>query len=1088
MEHTDELCRLTKKCSSLFTAMADHPKLSDDDWLEDRAADFAWWSHGLKAQKTGRSSLDFRLRNRLDIQKVISGLLHSLFSALEEYLHSCADERQELSCDDPPPHKNETDEELSDSDDSASDSPWSEFSDEETKGKAKTTLVASLDSDDSGPKFFITTNLNLLARMSIAIRRSGAKLRYLKADEYLKTHMDDNEYMELRKHLFFLIQVGPYEQRLLNELGCQVSAGQLPQTVEIVIRAWIFDPSRITPIQQQLIETNVTRRNRIVHARRMFDKDALTKPGEGPPISQMSEAPLPPIIQPEQVDLNKRKPNRTKSPGQPSSQHVESTRSWTATELGSRFVLPNILPSKAKETQSIVTKMTRTGFKQDYPPCPTHQGSFQCPYCVQVLPEEYLSKWRWRGHVAQDLNPYSCVYGDCPDSQELYATKDEWIKHITTQHSTQRWTCDQCTLRGDLSEDLVFDDETDWEQHMSTCHRGEFIDSQLALLLSLSRRRLTEPIQCPLCNRPAGPVRPDQDDHVAEHLHSWALIALPWDLHTKDQHSSDSPDLGSSNDLARLSNMSEFSEDNQADGETDIKEKLKHEIISWIYESPMLHAAFANRLKAPFDSLSRFLLGWATGARPDEQNETLLQHLMTINQTVTQLSRHFSSGMDLDSQQNNDSEHLKKRAGVASKAPQQSPPESDAETDLEIKIETALEYLDTISVRGRQKQPHHPHSDDTYDFKEVSGPLSNTTFPKVDGEDVPISDTEREELLLRDRIRVVQSKDSSERLLWARDVLMWEKVAERNWRIGIDVYAEDPHDRGRELRADAMDIISSLSEQGHPEALYLKGLCLEYGQLGNSMDIAEASVSYRQAASLGHGRSEFQLGWLQAESGEWATAVNHYRKALTLGDSAAKFSIGWMYLNGYHGHTKDEARGLALIKEAADSADEDAPLSAYMYGMLLARRLGGIEITESSFVINPALAIKYIAKSAYLGSALGQFTMGIAYEREEFGCNFDPGKSLHYHQLAARRGLPEAEVSLSRWFLLGYGNLVPRNEELAFKYAWCVASSNLPDAKFLMGCYYEFGISVDRDVQSAEKWYMAARDLGHQGAAERLRG
>lgn len=89
MEHTDELCRLTEKCASLFTALADHPKLSDDDWLEDRAADFAWWSHGLKAQKTGRSSLDFRLRNRLDIQKVISGLLHSLFSALEEYLRSC---------------------------------------------------------------------------------------------------------------------------------------------------------------------------------------------------------------------------------------------------------------------------------------------------------------------------------------------------------------------------------------------------------------------------------------------------------------------------------------------------------------------------------------------------------------------------------------------------------------------------------------------------------------------------------------------------------------------------------------------------------------------------------------------------------------------------------------------------------------------------------------------------------------------------------------------------------------------------------------------------------------------------------------
>lgn len=924
--------------------------------------------------------------------------------------------------------------------------------------------------------------------MSIAIRRSGAELRYLKADEYLKTHMDDNEYMELRKHLSFLIQVGPYEQRLFNELCRQVSARQLPQTVEIVIRAWIYDPSRITPIQQQLIEANVTRRNRIIHVRRMFDKDALpTKPKEGPPTSPMSEAPLPPIIQPEQVDLNIEKPRNTKPPGQPSSQHVESTRSLTATELGSRFVLPSILPSKAKETQSIVTKMTRTGFKQDYPPCPTHQGSFQCPYCVQVLPEEYLSKWRWRGHAAQDLNPYSCVYGDCPDSQDLYATKDEWIKHITTQHSTQRWVCDQCTLRGDLSEDLVFDDETDWKQHVSTCHGGEFIDSQLALLLSLSRRRLTEPIQCPLCNRPAGPVRPDQDDHIAEHLHSWALIALPWDFNTKDQHSSDSPDLGSSNGLARLSNMSEFSEDNQADGDANIEESLNHEIISWMYGSPHLHAAIADHLKDPIAALSRCLQDWDTNAHPDEQNETLLQYLMIINQTVTRLSRHLPSDMDLASQQKDDSEHLKKRTDADSEIPQQStlPPERDAETDLQSKIEIALEYLDTISVGGRQEPPHHTHSDDMYDFQEVGGPFLNPTFPKVDGEDVPISDAEREELLLHDRIRVVQSKGFSERLLWARDVLMWAEVAEKTWRI--DEYAEDPYDTGRELKADAMDIISSLSEQGHPDALYLKGMCLEYGQLGNPMDVAEASVSYRQAASLGHGRSEFQLGWLQGESGEWTMALNHYHKALNLGDSAAKLSIGWMYLNGYHGHTKDEARGLALIKEAADTADEDAPLGAYIYGMLIARRLEGIEITESSFVINPALARKYIAKSAYLGSALGQLAMGTAYELEEFGCNFDPAKSLHYLQLAARRGLPEAAVSLSRWFLLGYGNLVPKNEALAFKYARWATSSDLPDAKFLMGCYCEFGIFVDRDIQSAERWYMAARHLGHQGAAERLR-
>lgn len=86
MELANDLCSRTQECVSLFQSTSGHRALADNDWFEDRAADFAWWAHGLKAQKTGRSSLDYRLRERLDVKRVIAGLLDSLALALKEYL------------------------------------------------------------------------------------------------------------------------------------------------------------------------------------------------------------------------------------------------------------------------------------------------------------------------------------------------------------------------------------------------------------------------------------------------------------------------------------------------------------------------------------------------------------------------------------------------------------------------------------------------------------------------------------------------------------------------------------------------------------------------------------------------------------------------------------------------------------------------------------------------------------------------------------------------------------------------------------------------------------------------------------------
>lgn len=287
------------------------------------------------------------------------------------------------------------------SESSGNHSPWSEFSDDDNGTTDELAPTGSSESGESVDKFYIETYLKLLSKISIAIRKSGTKLRYSKADEYLKAHLDDEDYDQLRDHLLLLILVTPYEQSLMGELKNQASKGLIPGAVEIVVRSWIVDLARATPLQKCLIEKNVMRRNRIMYARYT---DGTVKPPPkpekvAPPVEQASIAPevLPqPSIAPSQSAPYPEKPAKIEAPTEPPKSHVESIKTMTATEIGSQFILPNISMSKPAKTVSVVTKMTRTGDKQEYPPPPAGTGSFKCPYCVHVLTEDYRQRSRWR--------------------------------------------------------------------------------------------------------------------------------------------------------------------------------------------------------------------------------------------------------------------------------------------------------------------------------------------------------------------------------------------------------------------------------------------------------------------------------------------------------------------------------------------------------------------------------------------------------------------------------------------------------------------------------------------------------------------
>jgi len=364
---------------------------------------------------------------------------------------------------------------------------------------------------------------------------------------------------------------------------------------------------------------------------------------------------------------------------------------------------------------------------------------------------------------------------------------------------------------------------------------------------------------------------------------------------------------------------------------------------------------------------------------------------------------------------------------------------------------------------------------------------SFSPFPKVAGDNVPPADDAKEEILWNARKHVLHSQNVTMQISWARDVLTWAEVA-------MEAAARDPPEKARsstpriehELRMDAVNIISYLARQEHPDALYIRSKWLEFGKFGHRIDKREAYSGYKRAAELGNARSEYRMGMLFEQSNDMSKAKEHYYRGMSLKDSAAMYRMGMMSLLGQHGETKDYPRGLERIQQAADSSDEDAPQGSYVYGMLVGRDLPDIAVPDGLLPYNLETAKMYIEKAAYLGFAKAQLKMGQAYELCQLGCEFNPSYSLHYYGLAAKQGLPEAALGVSRWFLFGYEGVFKKNEELAFSYAQEAAAAKLPTGEFAMGYYYEIGIHVNKSVSEARRWYQLAADHGNKDAVGRL--
>ena len=264
-------------------------------------------------------------------------------------------------------------------------------------------------------------------------------------------------------------------------------------------------------------------------------------------------------------------------------------------------------------------------------------------------------------------------------------------------------------------------------------------------------------------------------------------------------------------------------------------------------------------------------------------------------------------------------------------------------------ISAAFRQPPNVQPQPIQQQPVISH--DYNQFGHSSEIPNFSIFPKLQNRaaNVPPSDDEKEAVLENARVPVLNSNDPEMQLAWAQDALAYVDAAMLHEQRLAEFQPARPvtPQVEHQLKVDALNVVGFLADQHHPKAEFMRGMWLEFGKFGLRVDKKEAFRCYTRAAQKGFARAEYRMGMQYEQSMDPVKALQHYKKGSEAGDSASNYRLGMMTLLGQHGQAQDFARGIQLIKQAASTADENAPQGAYVLGMLQARELPQINVPEA---------------------------------------------------------------------------------------------------------------------------------------------
>ncbi|KAL8377543.1 hypothetical protein RB595_008294 [Gaeumannomyces hyphopodioides] len=572
------ICKLTKTCQDLFERCMQTDRLSVAGWLEKRQGMFNLWSFVLKVSETGKQSLDYHLRPRPDTAEVIKDLIEGLLEALEQ----CKEIADEL--DSHGIHEQAGSLYPPDQSEGSRDGQSPFWSEEEGDGD---------DGDDgwrdpfSQQKLYITSLVDHLRRISTAIRKSGIKYRYERADK----EFNEDSFQELRNSMAIAIRrqqlwqpkavtseaerystvvnvsLSEANHGFSSEVGSDFQLGAKPESqrrpqnhpqpgagiealrgTQVEVQApcrQLQDTKSLTPVQERLVRANILRHHRITFFVESARKKAMLLAYRDQCEGQEPERKKAKLIGAggnDQAIASVAKLGDGNAPmpsesGKPVSQAENPSRSQAGlsqapitTAIASGLDIKEVIRPKWSPSQVMAGTVTQE--TQDYPRCPKAladgpaKGMIQCPYCAEILPGEYVKgDKRWRSHVVSDLIPYMCVFENCNTPDEMYASTFELTQHTVKAHGAPYWICEYCPAE---SAGGIMESPLEWDAHMREEHPGGFREAELPLLCDASRQTLIPPVACPLCHTCRGLPSETLDAHIAKHLHAFALLSLPW--------------------------------------------------------------------------------------------------------------------------------------------------------------------------------------------------------------------------------------------------------------------------------------------------------------------------------------------------------------------------------------------------------------------------------------------------------------------------------------------------------------------------------------------------------------------------------
>ncbi|KAF5535539.1 ankyrin repeat-containing protein [Fusarium mexicanum] len=478
---SQDIFNATSACRSSLQSCLSIKPLAVNDWAENRLADFNLWAAGVGASAKTKASLDWRLHYQPEVRVV----LVSLLITLRDYIEECKDRGLIESGSE---SRNAT---FGDSGESTSRDELSAEARQENLALAWFDALpsGSEDSDSSsttseddetnkdirpieGAMQAMEDILDHLIRIGFAIRKSGTTSRLRKAD---KSFQQDN-YKELKSHLTMALIA-----------GAQDNSDNSTKTTDQRILDFENIYEDLTSERKHLIVANLRRRHRFNYARRHHKK-----------LEEPADLNMFPMVKPvlEAIELPESAPG------------MERKRSSVNAKQ------PN--PNPMKAPLSLAMSATTVS---------TIQGDI-----LKAAAPSQASR-RSRKHVAEDLCPYTCPFGDCPTEGTIYIARKDWKSHIFQNHgSSQNW---QCLVCKDANRPDLFSDVDSFATHMRSIHQENTSEAQIESLIEMWCITVPPNIPvCPVCLRTEqsfdtiNPVA--MLDHIGDCIHGFSLRALPW--------------------------------------------------------------------------------------------------------------------------------------------------------------------------------------------------------------------------------------------------------------------------------------------------------------------------------------------------------------------------------------------------------------------------------------------------------------------------------------------------------------------------------------------------------------------------------